>query len=167
MGLFSKKEQPEPSGKWVKGKYVKAEPVRTTTFDCTIVFEVAGIYNYKDNISKLATPMKKWNMTDEQILQKYPGKKIYKDYYINEPVQLIFEPNNPYDPNAIKVFINNLHVGYVPQGDNKRIKQILETSAVTITATVSGGDSKIIYANGLKEVYSEPMKIKIRVSPQR
>ena len=161
------KEKPETTGKWVKGKYAKTEPTRTEVFNCTIVFEVAGIYNYKENISKLATPMKKWSMTDEQLIQKYPGKKIYKNYYANEPLQLVYEPTNPYDPNAIKVFINNLHVGYVPKEQCTRIKQILETGAVTITATVSGGDSKIIYANGIKEEYSEPMNIKIRVTPQR
>lgn len=162
MGLFSKKEQPEPSGKWVKGKYVKIEPLAHT-----VVFDVAGTHYRMDNISKLATPMKKWNMTDEQILQKYPGKKIYKNYYINEPVQLVYEPTNPVDPNAIKVFINNLHVGYVPQEDCLTLKQILERRNVTITASVSGGESRIVYNDGLTEQFSEPIRIKIRVNTQR
>lgn len=155
-------KQPTPSGKWEKGKFVKNEPI-----SYSVSFEVAGIHYRMDNILKLATPMKKWKMTNEQILQKYPGKKIYKNYYINEPVQFVYEPTNPIDPNAIKVFINNLHVGYVPQSDCSSLKRLLETRPVTISATVSGGEYKIVYGDGQKEEYSEPMVIKIRVNTQR
>ena len=48
MGLFNKKEQPQPSGKWVKGKYVKTEPIKTELDTYTVVFEVAGIHYRMD-----------------------------------------------------------------------------------------------------------------------
>lgn len=150
-----------------KNKMNNKSFVNNQPISYSMSFEVVGIHYYMDNISKLATPMKKWSMTDEQILKKYPGKKIYKNYYINEPVQFVYEPTNPYDVNAIKVYINNLHVGYVPQSDCLSLKRLLASNIVILTATISGGESKIIYADGQKECYSEPFSIKIRVNPQR
>jgi hypothetical protein len=36
-------------------------------------------------------------------------------------VTFIPEPTNPYDPKAVKVFINNEHVGYVAKRDQPRL----------------------------------------------
>ena len=160
--LFNKNSQPAPNS-----IYRNKESINNIPISYSVVFEIAGLHHYKDNISKLATPMKKWKMTDEQIIQKYPNKKIYKNYYINEPVLFVYEPTNPYDVNAIKVFINNIHVGYVPKSDCISLKKMLETSIVTVNATISGGEYKIIFSDGQKEEYNEPLSIKIRVNTQR
>lgn len=32
------------------------------------------------------------------------------------PVELVREPSNPYDPNAVMVFLDSVQVGYIPAG---------------------------------------------------
>jgi len=34
-------------------------------------------------------------------------------------IQLVSEPSNPYDSNAIKVMLNDFHIGYISKGDQK------------------------------------------------
>ena len=42
-------------------------------------------------------------------------KTAIKEGRFSSPI-LVPEPTNPHDPNAIRVEINNQHVGYVPRG---------------------------------------------------
>jgi hypothetical protein len=36
---------------------------------------------------------------------------------------LVQEPDNPYDPEAIAVYIGQIHVGYIPRGQTDRLKE--------------------------------------------
>ena len=40
-------------------------------------------------------------------------------------VSLVPEPDNEYDPNAIRVLLNGVHVGYVPKDKTAEVKSIL------------------------------------------
>lgn len=50
-------------------------------------------------------------------------------------VRLVEEPDNQYDSNAIKVILNNQHVGYVPKEKTAEVKKILP-NAYEINAEV-------------------------------
>ena len=57
---------------------------------------------------------------------------------------VIPEPTNPYDPNAHKVMINGLLVGYLPRDEAKRFKTQARNAgiagqAVEVAALISGG----------------------------
>lgn len=51
-------------------------------------------------------------------------QKLIKGIKSGERVRLVQEPDNPYDPYAIKVVISNMHVGYIPK---ERARKISET----------------------------------------
>lgn len=40
-------------------------------------------------------------------------QEIVKTIPPGEPLELVPEPENPHDSNAIKIFWNNIHIGYV------------------------------------------------------
>ena len=42
-------------------------------------------------------------------------------------VKLEFEKDNKYDPNAIKILVNNQHIGYIPKELCQRLKKLLLT----------------------------------------
>lgn len=153
----------QSSGTWVNGKFVKEPANKTPTLVPNFGFEVAGIEYRMNEIIRLATPMKKWEMTDEQLLNKYPGKKIYRYYFINEPVQLIPEPTNPHDSNAIKVVIANIHVGYVPATECSLVKRYIEAGTYTYSAKINGGEYKMVYGDGKSAVFSDPLSITIYI----
>lgn len=166
MGLFNDlinavQKPVDSAGTWKNGKFVKNPAPKAPVISSGYGFDVAGIEYRMNDIIRLATPMKKWEMTDEQLLNKYPGKKIYRYYFINEPVQLIPEPTNPHDPNAIKVVIANIHVGYVPASECSNIKQFITSGAFSISAKINGGEYKMVYSDGKSAVFSDPLTITV------
>ena len=54
---------------------------------------------------------------------------------LSSDVQLIREPNNEYDPNAIAVFIDNFQVGFLAGEDAQNIAVLMD-SGVTFEAVV-------------------------------
>lgn len=127
-------------------------------------FVVAGVNYRMDQVIKLATPMKKWDMTNEELMRKYSNKKIYRYFFTNEPVVLVPEPTNQHDPNAIKVMINNIHVGYVPKEDCARVKGFIQAGNYTLSAYITGGEYKIIYDIKSAAQFSDPVSIEITIS---
>ncbi len=51
--------------------------------------------------------------------EKYPDGQLI-------PVKLEREPENPFDPRAIKVLIGDEHVGYIPKAVNQEIQEDLD-----------------------------------------
>ncbi|WP_207654576.1 HIRAN domain-containing protein, partial [Peptostreptococcus russellii] len=89
----------------------------------------------------------------------YEGDKIYEIplsaiHYGN--CELIPEPSNKYDKNAIKVIIDKIHVGYIPCKDCTFINGILN-DIKDIDIEVYGGKYKEIYFD--EEDYKEKVKI--------
>lgn len=57
-------------------------------------------------------------------------------------VDLVPEPTNPYDKNAIKVEYNGHHIGYVAKEDTYRLKRKKETTMRVIDYSAIGYNSK-------------------------
>lgn len=53
-------------------------------------------------------------------------QKILRKVRPGDPVTLVPEPDNPYDPQAVKVMTPAGQVGYVPRGQNARIFDALQ-----------------------------------------
>lgn len=70
-------------------------------------------------------------------------EKVYAIDFDPVNVELIEEPDNPHDPNAIKVVIDGIHVGYIKSGSCAHIKKLLHTgSIISMSAEIHGGDYK-------------------------
>jgi hypothetical protein len=79
----------------------------------------------------------------EDILNhKYEPSRVYAEFHIAgftygdgidvvndlEPgveVQLVGEPDNPYDPEAVAIFFEGKRLGYVPKNHNSQLSQLL------------------------------------------
>src|SRR3546814_21019468 len=48
----------------------------------------------------------------------HEAAKVWTDLRIGDPLHLIREPHNPYDPNAVRVEWRGLKLGYVPRREN-------------------------------------------------
>ena len=109
-------------------------------------FKVAGISFYeKDMIDTLAIENDDYDMTKKEIVDAYmTDENIYKYVVQIDEVELIPEPDNPHDPNAIKVVADGVHIGYVPAKSTKKTRQLLEKHP-EIMCEVYGGPSKIVF----------------------
>ena len=94
----------------------------------------------------------------ELIDEEYEGEKVY--YYDFNPstVELIEEPDNKFDPNAVKVVIDSVFVGYIKKGSCTHVKNLLKSGRIAkIDAEIHGGKYKLLYSeydeDKDKEVY--------------
>ena len=63
--------------------------------------------------------------------------QLYPKDWANLEIELVPEPENQYDPNAIKIMVDDLHVGYVPAIIAQAMAKQLETG--------TRFDMKVIY----------------------
>jgi hypothetical protein len=50
--------------------------------------------------------------------QFYRGKVLWSEMKVGDPLALVREPDNTYDPNAVRVEWRGEKLGYVPRADN-------------------------------------------------
>lgn len=129
-------------------------------------FRAVGVSYYESNIRKLACQNPDWSKTAAQLLKAGKGgKRIFKDNYVNRPVKLVEEPDNPHDPNAVAVMVAGELVGYISREDNARVREILNSrEIVNLSAFIGGGDYKIIQEDGenIRDSYGFSVKIWIK-----
>lgn len=110
-------------------------------------FKVAGTSHYLGEILDLAVPNDDYKMKKSELLEYYEeGDEIPQfTFPRNMLVNLVDEPENEYDPNAIRVELDGKKVGYIKKGSTGRIRNIRNEPDVKIKAEIVGGSFKKIY----------------------
>lgn len=109
---------------------------------------VAGTSFRQKEIASLGDYNFEYEQTKKEIVENYFGdEKIYELTFNPFDVQLVEEPDNEYDPNAIKVVIDGIHVGYIKKGSCSHIKKLISSQRIQrITADIHGGKYKNVYS---------------------
>ena len=141
-------EEPAASPEPVKEEHAAADPVVSVPDDSKkTTFLVAGIYYREDAvIENLLYENSDYEMRKSEIIEScMEDTYIYKYDTFYGYADLVPEPDNPHDPNAIKVIVNDIHIGYVPAKRTKSIKKILDGSTIfEISCEIFGGPYKIL-----------------------
>lgn len=115
---------------------IKVETINrnATSNKNTYTFRVAGITyeGREETIKEIVNDWKECNpedlyfgMKNKEIADEY--ENIYEvDVYDWCDIELIPEPDNKHDPNAIKVVSDFGMLGYIPANETKKIKEIIE-----------------------------------------
>ena len=136
------------------------QPAKEPLLPDLVTFKVSGTHYHLDDVNKLATKIQKYGMKPEKLISMgYAERRVYRYFYKNEPT-------NQHDPNAVKVLINDILVGYVPKEDCEAVKVFLQYP-LRITAEISGGDYKIVYSDASEQMFSEPLTIRVRAKRLR
>jgi len=117
-------------------------------FDGVIQRDIKSMVKGEKDINNLYE-----GLSNKEILERYSDKdKIYEvKIYGNYEIQLIPEPENRYDHNAIKVVHKEIgHVGYVPVVDCIKVKKALEDGYL-IEWRLIGGKYKCIEYDSEKD----------------
>jgi HIRAN domain len=69
-------------------------------------------------------------------IQYYTAKQWWAEMQTNDALQLIREPDNPHDANAIRVEWKGHKLGYVPRRENQAVAQEMD-HGTRLTATIS------------------------------
>ena len=124
-------------------------------------FKVAGISRRQRAITDNLIPENyEYSLSKKELVDLgMIGERIYKYDPTVMDADLVPEPNNPKDPNAIKVLVNNVQIGYVPAEKTSVVKKLLSSKQVhSIACGFYGGPFKIITEDyddeNDKEVYN-------------
>lgn len=109
-------------------------------------YEIAGTSCRQKEIESLGEENDWYFCSKNELIDDYMTEEyIYQYVFFPSSVQLVEEPDNVHDPNAIKVIIDDVHVGYIEKESCSHIKKLLRQGKISdITADISGGRYKYI-----------------------
>lgn len=112
-----------------------------------LTFPVAGVSFREKAILALAEESEDYKWTKKEIIDEcFTDHKIWRYHWRARPVELIPEPDNPYDPNAVKVVVDGAHIGYIKRESCKQILQLLAEDHIRhISCTIGGGPYKAVW----------------------
>lgn len=110
-------------------------------------YNVTGIQHYMDNILSLSYDNPDYEMSKREIIDSgMTDEKIWKYGFYGKNAEVIPEPDNPYDPKAIKVIIDGKHVGYIKSGACPHLLKVINENRVRrILCSIGGGRYKEVY----------------------
>lgn len=148
----SQDQQPEVAGEpaQVDGPaQTEEQPATAVPVGTVKTYKVAGVTHYEQNVMSFAQENPEYNLSKKQLIDNifmlYDTEKIWKYDFSTPKIELIPEPDNAYDPNAIKVVADGKHVGYIKSGSCSHLLKCIREQRITgITCQIGGGPYKLL-----------------------
>lgn len=111
-----------------------------------IYYKVAGVSFREKEIKTLLKENPDFSYTKKELIDACKtDESVYKYYYKPKKVTILPEPTNEHDSNALKVIVDEVHVGYIPKDNCTSIQNLIDNNKiVSMTATIGSGDYKYI-----------------------
>ena len=58
--------------------------------------------------------------------QFHQGETAWQSLFVGAPLELVREPSNPHDADAVAVYFKTKKLGYVPRAENRAVAQMLD-----------------------------------------
>lgn len=118
-------------------------------------YKVTGISHYTKNIMKLASKNEDFKLSKKDMIEEgLEGSRVYEYDFYGIKARLEPEPDNQYDPNAVKVLIDDLHVGYIKSGSCTHILNIMSQNRIEkIDFEIGGGKYKFLGYDEYEDKY--------------
>lgn len=110
-------------------------------------FQLKGVFAHEDEIfHNLMERNSEYDYTKSDMIEYcVPGFPVYKWIPRELPAQLIPEPDNKYDPNAIRVDVGGIAVGYIPKENCAEVLNDLESGKIeNVAYEIAGGAFKLL-----------------------
>ena len=105
-------------------------------------FDAVGMFAYESSFASIGSKRKDFDLSDSDFIAKHgDGRRVYQYSFRNLTCTLVPEPDNPYDSDAVAVYVNDKKVGHVPADMCTTVKNIIQ-SPCDIHAKVGGGATK-------------------------
>ena len=109
--------------------------------------KVAGLDHHMDAVMELASENDDFKKSARSLARDgYEDSKVYKYEFYPHKTELIPEPGNPVDPNAIKVVVDGQHIGYIKAGSCSHVLRLMREDRIErIKCSIGGGPCKYVY----------------------
>lgn len=109
-------------------------------------FEIPGAFYHRTSIAKVANPNPDWRKSCKSLIKEgKANRKIYRFERTTKTAELVEEPSNSHDPNAVMVTVEGEKVGYISADEALHVKEIMRQHCLkSVTAVITGGEYKTI-----------------------
>lgn len=109
-------------------------------------YHTTGMSNRLENLLSLSIKNDDYNKSKKRLVDDgLIGTKVWEYEFYPSKVDLIPEPDNPFDSNAIKVVVDGKHVSYIKKGScSHLLKAIREGRIENIDCKIGGGKYKYV-----------------------
>lgn len=129
---------------------IKSKPVTQITSSSAKVVShtVAGTNFHQKEIQAMGHKNPDFALDKRSLLKRWPkGVTVYEYAFCPKKAVLVPEPENPHDPKAIKVLVDDVHVGYIKAGSCAHIHKLLKDNRIhKIEPKIIGGKYKALYS---------------------
>ena len=129
----------------------ESEPVpsETDAASKTETHRIAGTSFHEKEIPELMIENGDYDMTASELIDMgMEDERVYKYEETYCTAALEPEPDNQYDPNAVKVYADGVHIGYIKKGSAAHVKKLLEEDRIArMSITITRGPYKMAYLN--------------------
>ena len=114
---------------------------------------IVGVDDRVKEVMSLAVLNPNYKMTKKQLIAAgLVDQSVYEYNFSPAKAELVPEPDNPYDPKAIKVIVEGRHIGYIKSGSCAHIHKLLQADQIAdITCQIGGGRYKRVSVLGQVE----------------
>lgn len=74
--------------------------------------------------------------------QHHAGPQLWSELAVGQPLALVREPENRYDPRAVAVLWSAKRIGYVPRMENTAVSQLLDRGESLVASIVQLAESR-------------------------
>ena len=136
-------EAPSPAPAEPPAPEAPAQPVTVANVK---TYKVTGMSHHMENLMALAEENDDYKLGKRELVDAdLIGERVWKYEFYPLKTELVPEPDNPVDPNAIKVVVDGQHVGYIKSGSCAHLlKVISEDRLGRIGCQIGGGKYKYI-----------------------
>ena len=119
-----------------------AQPTERTAY----AFKAVGESHYKEHLKYVCRRSELADLSDDELrAEGLYDTRIYDYEFADYPVELVPEPENPHDPNAIRVMISGLQVAHIARDQTDAVRCLMSSGKVLgIRATVEHGDYRVL-----------------------
>ena len=123
---------------------------------------VAGVNHHKKEVVSIGIENDDYSLTSAELREEYePGDRIFEYTFSAKPA-LVFEPDNPHDPNAIRVEADGVHIGYIKSGSTPHVRKLLESERIiSMELDIYGGRFKYLEEDD-DDDYESESKVVVR-----
>lgn len=144
------------------GKKKTTAPARAVARLSPYDFEAKTWKVHEKALIKICERNKGFQLSDEDFIARYkPGIKVFQYVFTDRPAQLVPEPTNKADPNAVQVIVEGQQIGYVPKEELPIVWQYLRRYS-SASVVIYGGPWKQ-NVDGLVEVGKNKFAIDVEV----
>lgn len=120
--------------------------------DNTKTFKIAGTSFRENEIKQLLTVNSNYKSSKLDLIKKnLIDKNIYEYLPLTtSDFTFEYETDNEYDPNAIRVIVSGIHVGYIKKGKCSELKNLIKKNKIEAKLlNITGGNYKSVYSDNI------------------